>query len=72
MKKYLDNKKSIIEQSLHYQGLEAQLKENHLQTLKIQKIAGFLVALLTIISIYAFRKQQVNRFLKKTSPSVTK
>ncbi|MUH98502.1 hypothetical protein GNP63_18415 [Aliivibrio fischeri] len=57
--------KSIIEQSLHYQGLEAQLKENHLQTLKIQKIAGFLVALLTIISIYAFRKQQVNRFLKK-------
>jgi len=57
--------KSIIEQSLHYQGLEAQLKENHLQTRKIQKIAGFLVVLLTLISIYAFRKQQVNRFLKK-------
>ncbi|MCP3700763.1 MAG: hypothetical protein GY920_20040 [Aliivibrio sp.] len=57
--------KSIIEQSLHYQGLELQLKENHLQTLKIQKIAGFLLVSLTVISIYAFRKQQVNRFLKK-------
>lgn len=57
--------KSIIEQSLHYQGLELKLKDNHLQTLKIQKIAGLLVALLTIISLYAFRKQQVNRFLKK-------
>jgi hypothetical protein len=57
--------KSIIEQSLHYQGLEEQLKENHLQTRKIQKIAGFLLVLLTLISIYAFRQQQVNRFLKK-------
>ncbi|MGF1901378.1 tetratricopeptide repeat protein [Aliivibrio sifiae] len=57
--------KSIIEQSLHYQGLEQQLKENHLQTRKIQKIAGFLLVLLTLISIYAFRQQQVNRFLKK-------
>jgi hypothetical protein len=57
--------KSIIEQSLHYQGLEDQLKENHLQTRKIQKIAGFLLVLLTLISIYAFRQQQVNRFLKK-------
>ncbi|KAB2825208.1 tetratricopeptide repeat protein [Aliivibrio finisterrensis] len=57
--------KSIIEQSLHYQGLELKLKENNLQTLKIQKIAGFLLVLLTVISIYAFRKQQVNRFLKK-------
>lgn len=57
--------KSIIEQSLHYQGLEQQLKDNHLQTRKIQKIAGFLLVLLTVISIYAFRKQQVNRFLKK-------
>lgn len=54
--------KSIIEQSLHYQGLEDQLKENHLQTRKIQKIAGFLLVLLTLISIYAFRQQQVNRF----------
>ncbi|WP_300174078.1 hypothetical protein [uncultured Aliivibrio sp.] len=57
--------KSIIEQSLHYQGLEKQLKDNHLQTRKIQKIAGFLLVLLTILSIYSFRKQQVNRFLKK-------
>jgi hypothetical protein len=57
--------KSIIEQSLHYQGLEEQLKENHIQTLKIQKIAGFLVVLLTVLAIYSFRKQQVNRFLKK-------
>ena len=57
--------KSIIEQSLHYQGLEQQLKDNHLQTRKIQKIAGFLLILLTVMSIYAFRKQQVNRFLKK-------
>ncbi|MDD9178563.1 MULTISPECIES: tetratricopeptide repeat protein [Aliivibrio] len=57
--------KSIIEQSLHYQGLELKLKENNLQTRKIQKIAGFLLVLLTVISIYAFRKQQVNRFLKK-------
>lgn len=57
--------KSIIEQSLHYQGLEEQLKDNHLQTRKIQKIAGFLLVLLTVLSIYSFRKQQVNRFLKK-------
>ena len=57
--------KSIIEQSLHYQGLEKQLKDNHLQTRKIQKIAGFLLVLLTILSIYSFRKQQVTRFLKK-------
>ncbi|WP_122036038.1 lipopolysaccharide assembly protein LapB [Aliivibrio sp. EL58] len=57
--------KSIVEQFLHYQGLELQLKDNHLQTRKIQKIAGFLLVLLTVISIYAFRKQQVNRFLKK-------
>ncbi|RYU64748.1 hypothetical protein ERW51_16850 [Aliivibrio finisterrensis] len=57
--------KSIIEQSLHYQGLELKLKENNLQTRKIQKIAGFLLVLLTVTSIYAFRKQQVNRFLKK-------
>lgn len=57
--------KEIIEKTLHYQGLEQQLKDGHKEFRKMQKVAFALFCLLILISAISFRRGRLNNRLNR-------